>query len=100
PWTPSDAAVLWKALAFQLSFGWRAGLTAEALRARFPNDLDKARALLPDQRDVLDPVLPLWLGAANALARLEEITGQHGAGPSGLGGSNAWAIAPSRTKHG
>jgi penicillin amidase len=100
PWTTRDAAVLWKALAFQLSYGWRAGLAAEALRARFPSDAAKARALVPDQRDVQDVMLPLWTGAAGALGRIENIAGKAGPGGSSLGGSNAWAVAPSRTKHG
>ena len=95
-----DCAVLWKALAFQLSYGWRAGLAAEALRARFEHDEEKARALLPDQRHVTDVMLPTWNGAAEALVQLGGLTGRSGTGPTGLGGSNAWAVAPVRAKSG
>jgi penicillin amidase len=99
-WSAVDCALLWKALAFQLSHGWRAGLAAEALRARFENEPEKARALMPDQRHVTDVLLPTWKGAAEALVQLGGLTGPGGTGPTGLGGSNAWAVAPSRSKTG
>lgn len=99
-WAAEDCALAWKFLAFQLCYGWRAGLAAEALRARFPTDPSKARALVPDQRDVADVLLPTWGGAADLLARAEEIAGSGSPGGSGLGGSNAWALAPGRTRSG
>ncbi len=100
PWSAIDSALVWKALAFQLSYGWRAGLVAEALRTRFADDPERARALMPDQRDVTDVVLPRWEGASFALKVLENVAGKRGAGGNGLGGSNGWVIAPGRTASG
>lgn len=99
-WTTIDCALVWKAMAFQLSYGWRAGLVAEALRARFPNEPEKARALVPNQRAVEDVMLPVWPGAADLLRRVQATAGPSNPTGGGLGGSNGWAIAPSRTKHG
>lgn len=100
PWTAADCAVAWKALSFQLSYGWRAGLAAEALRARFPDAPHKARALLPDQRQVSDVMLPRWPGASLALTVLENVAGKGGPAGPGLGGSNGWVVAPGRTASG
>ncbi|MFM2151698.1 MAG: hypothetical protein RL199_133 [Pseudomonadota bacterium] len=100
PWTAVDSLVVWKALAFQLSFGWRAGLLAEALKARFADAPEKARALLPDQREVRDVMLPRWPGAPFALKVIESIAGKHGPATGALGGSNGWALSPRRTASG
>jgi penicillin amidase len=93
PWTASDCAILWKLLAFQLSTGWRAGLLAEALRARFPGEPEKVRGLLPGP-GALDPALPPSKDAARLLAALEGATGSS---PPGLGEANAWALSAKRS---
>lgn len=99
-WTPIDCVLLWKAMALQLSYGWRAGLAAEALRARFPNEQVKAKALLPNQKDVGDVMLPTWPGAAELLRHAQVTAGPTNPSGGGLGGSNGWAIAPGRTRGG
>lgn len=96
-WTAADCVLVLKLLGFQLSYGWRAGLTAEALRARFPGEPNKARALVPDQRDVADAMLPVWPGAASALVKLEIAAGKRSPSGPSAGGSNAWAVAPARS---
>lgn len=100
PWTAADSALLWKSMAFQLCVGWRAGLAAEALRARFPGEPEKVRALLPDQSDVADVMHPAFRGAGRALKVLEGVFGKGGPGGPALGGSNAWAVGPSRSANG
>lgn len=102
PWTALDGVLVWKALAFQLSYGWRAGLLAEALRARFPNEPAKARALLPHARHVAadDVMLPGWPTAGFALRVLEGVVGKAGPNGGAMGGSNAFVIAPGRTESG
>jgi penicillin amidase len=98
-WTAIDCVLLWKAMALQLSYGWRAGLAAEALRAHFPNEPEKARALLPNQKAVSDVMLPVWPGAGDLLRRVQATAGSTNPTGGALGGSNGWAIAPSRTKN-
>lgn len=97
PWTAADSAAVWKLTGFQLSAGWRAGLVAESIRAKFFDDPGKARALLPDQRAETETVLPTW-DAASLLERGQSILG--GATTPGVGGSNAWALSGERTKSG
>lgn len=100
PWTATDSLVVWKLLAFQLSYGWRAGLAAEAVKARFPEAPETVRALLPDQTHVTDTLVPRLPGAAFALKVVEGVAGKRGPGGPALGGSNGWAISGARTASG
>lgn len=95
---PADVVALMKLVGFALSAGWQAELARLAVLRE-----DGAEALF-----ALDPSYPEWLPVAAppgapagpALARVAEdfelLRGQLGLG----GGSNNWALAPSRTQHG
>jgi len=99
PWRPGDSIVVWKGLAFQLSWGWRTGLFAEAVAHRFSDAPGKARALLADEPR-LRAEHSNGTNAGKLLGILEGVAGPRAPGSAGLGGSNAWALAPSRTTSG
>ncbi|HEV8638002.1 MAG TPA: penicillin acylase family protein [Chloroflexota bacterium] len=99
PWTELDTLAWAKLMAWGLSVNW----DSEIARVRLLNKLGPALAA------ELEPLYPVggWLSAhGEAIARaggsllesyaqLRELTGL-----SGLGGSNAWAVAPSRSASG
>lgn len=95
-WSAEDSMCVWKLSALQLSPAWRAGLTAEVVRARFIDSPAKVRALLPHLRDDAEPLLSSW-NAVHALSTAQSLDATQG---PGAGGSNAWAISGSKTASG
>lgn len=89
PWRPEDSVTLGKLMAFQLSHNFRLELLRAALEERLG---PKAGELLPPLG--LPPATRLAMGEA---ARLALAIPQ---GLSGVGASNAWAVAGSRTSTG
>jgi len=102
PWTPVDSLTLVRGMAFELSFSWRSVLLYDAIAHRLHDDPVRMRALFPawpaDDRppttwDALRSISADTIATEEAMRELTAMGGAHA-------GSNAWAVAGSRSASG
>jgi penicillin G amidase len=102
PWTPTHSLIIARLLGWELALSWWTDLTLSELIARFGEE--RARQLFPPQREaesrtVKTPTLPY--PQSLSLLRQGTATAQHLLASQGSAiGSNAWAIAGTRSVNG
>ena len=103
PWQPIHTLLVGKLIAWELNLSWWTDLTYGAIAARV--GMEKTREIYPGYPSDVPPEVPPAVWRAYAALRESYLSVAHAyAQASGtasvLGGSNAWAVAPRRSRTG
>jgi len=103
PWSPEHCVELSRLLAWELNLSWWTDVTFGAIAERV--GIQHALEIVPTYPSNVEPAVPtaIWrrnLARGLGYARTTRAYGVAFGRASGIGGSNAWALAPSRTTSG
>jgi len=103
PWRPEHSVQLSRLLAWELNLSWWTDVTLGAIAERV--GIPHALEIMPGYPEDVRPAVPFTLWRRNlsrglAYARTARAYGRMFGRASGSGGSNAWAIAPARSRSG